>query len=185
MCRTPAPPSTAFVAANIWSGTGDVKTAPGHAASSMPLPTKPPCSGSWPEAPPATRGNLPLTGASLRRTTWLAASIRTRSGWAAPSPASDSWTTSSAALMNFFIVVGATTLNAPPLRGGDGRLAGAVRFGDGFLDRACDLPRRRHPVVGEDGHGRADQVGGDVREQLLHPVVHAAVDGGDEQIGRA
>src|ERR687884_435689 len=131
MWTTPAPPSTAFVAASIWSGTGEVKTAPGHAASSMPVPTKPPCSGSWPEPPPETSAALPLTGSSLR--------------------------------------------------GGDGRLPCAVRFGDGSPDRAGDLPRRRHPVVGEDGDGRADQVGGDVREQLLHPVVHPAVDGGDEQ----
>ena len=38
MCTTPAPPSTAFVAASIWSGTGEVNTSPGQAASSMPRP---------------------------------------------------------------------------------------------------------------------------------------------------
>src|SRR3954468_18482680 len=63
MCTTPAPPSTALVAASIWSGTGEVKTSPGQAASSMPSPTKPPCSGSWPEAPPGTRAPLPGGGA--------------------------------------------------------------------------------------------------------------------------
>src|ERR1041384_3028207 len=52
MCRTPAPPSTAFVASSIWSGVGDVNTAPGHAASSIPRPTKPPRIGSRPGAPP-------------------------------------------------------------------------------------------------------------------------------------
>ena len=41
MCSTPAPPLTARVAASIWSGVGDVKTCPGQAASSIPLPTKP------------------------------------------------------------------------------------------------------------------------------------------------
>src|ERR1700746_3940133 len=51
MCTTPAPPSTAFVAASIWSGTGEVKTSPGHAASSIPAPTKPSCIRSAPEAP--------------------------------------------------------------------------------------------------------------------------------------
>ena len=38
MCTTPAPPLTALVAASIWSGTGEVKTSPGQAASSMPEP---------------------------------------------------------------------------------------------------------------------------------------------------
>src|ERR1041384_6496162 len=55
MCSTPAPPSTAFVASSIWSGVGEVNTSPGQAASSMPRPTKPPCIGSRPEPPPATR----------------------------------------------------------------------------------------------------------------------------------
>src|SRR3954465_187580 len=59
MCTTPAPPSTALVAASICSGTGEVNTAPGHAASSMPRPTKPPCSGSWPEPPPETSATFP------------------------------------------------------------------------------------------------------------------------------
>ena len=38
MCSTPAPPSTPLVAASIWSGTGEVKTSPAQAASSMPEP---------------------------------------------------------------------------------------------------------------------------------------------------
>ena len=37
--HTPAPPSTALVASRIWSGVGEVKMAPGTAASSMPTPT--------------------------------------------------------------------------------------------------------------------------------------------------
>ena len=68
MWSTPAPPSTALVAASIWSGTGDVKTAPGQAASSMPMPTNPPCIGSWPEPPPEMIPTLPAFGASLRTT---------------------------------------------------------------------------------------------------------------------
>src|SRR3954465_10363667 len=63
MCTTPAPPSTALVAASIWSGTGEVKTSPGQAASSMPRPTKPPCSGSGPGAPPRRGGGFPRAGA--------------------------------------------------------------------------------------------------------------------------
>ena len=61
-----AAPLTALLASYIWSGVGLVKTAPGQAASSMPLPTKPPCIGSWPLPPPETRATLPFTGASLR-----------------------------------------------------------------------------------------------------------------------
>ena len=66
MCRTPAPPSTALVASYIWSGVGEVKTSPGHAASSIPIPTKPPCIGSWPEPPPERTPTFPFTGASAR-----------------------------------------------------------------------------------------------------------------------
>ncbi len=50
----------------IWSGVGEVKTSPGQAASSMPMPTKPPCIGSCPLPPPETRATLPATGASAR-----------------------------------------------------------------------------------------------------------------------
>src|SRR4051812_48290660 len=66
MCSTPAPPSTALVAASIWSGVGEVKTSPGQAASSMPMPTNPPCIGSCPEPPPDTIPTFPWTGASAR-----------------------------------------------------------------------------------------------------------------------
>ena len=59
MCSTPAPPLTAWVAASTWSGVGEVKTGPGAAASSIPAPTKPPCSGSWPLPPPETSATLP------------------------------------------------------------------------------------------------------------------------------
>jgi len=66
---TPAPPSTPLVAARIWSGTGEVKTSPQQAASSMPGPTNPPCKGSWPEPPPETSPTFPGRGGSARNTT--------------------------------------------------------------------------------------------------------------------
>src|SRR6185312_3047628 len=101
MWSTPAPPSTALVAAAIWSGTGEVKIAPAHAASSMPLPTNPPCRGSWPDPPPDTRPTLPDTGASARITSWFSMSTRTRPACAVAMPASASGTTVSGSLMNF------------------------------------------------------------------------------------
>src|SRR3954465_6387664 len=102
MCRTPAPPSTPLVAAAIWSGTGDVKTSPAQAASSIPGPTKPPCIGSCPEPPPDTSPTLPCTGASPRKTTRFSWSTRS-SGCAAAMPRSASATTSAGSLMSFFI----------------------------------------------------------------------------------
>jgi hypothetical protein len=47
--ENPAPRPQPLVAAGIWSGTVEVNTSPGHAASSMPYPTKPPCNGSCPD----------------------------------------------------------------------------------------------------------------------------------------
>src|SRR5665648_322854 len=85
MCSTPAPVSTVLVASSIWPGTGDVNTSPAHAASSMPSPTKPPCSGSCPEPPPAMRPTLRDLAASI--------------------PSSASATTFSGALMSFFIEI--------------------------------------------------------------------------------
>src|SRR6185436_20832139 len=102
MCSTPAPPLTAWVAASIWSGTGDVKTAPGQAASSIPRPTNPPCIGSWPEPPPEITPTLPGRGAS-RRTTMFGDSTRTRSPCASATPASASSTSRSGELISFFI----------------------------------------------------------------------------------
>ena len=68
MKRTPAPPSTAWAAASIWSGVGEVKTWPGQAASSMPTPTKPACIGSWPEPPPEISATLPARVGAARVT---------------------------------------------------------------------------------------------------------------------
>src|SRR6266540_1714984 len=102
MWTTPDPPSTPFVAASNWSGTGEVNTAPGHAASSMPRPTSPPCMGSCPDPPPDTSPTFPDTGASARYTTMFSTSTR-RLGWAAAMPRRASVTMSSGALMSFFI----------------------------------------------------------------------------------
>src|SRR5437867_10156081 len=102
MWTTPAPPFTAFVASSIWSGVGEVNTSPGHAASSMPIPTKPPCMGSWPEPPPETRAAFPWTGASARTRKFGFVCTRTRSGCAAAMPWSASVTTSSGLLISFF-----------------------------------------------------------------------------------
>src|SRR5687768_6513096 len=107
MWSTPAPPSTARVAASIWSGTGEVKTWPAAAASSMPRPTNPPWSGSWPEPPPEINATLPGFGPPLRRTRFWARSTLTMSGCAASSPDRLSGTMSSTALMSFFTRLGA------------------------------------------------------------------------------
>src|SRR5579875_161973 len=104
MCSTPAPPLTALVAASIWSGVGEVNTSPGQAASSMPMPTKPPCFGSCPDPPPDTRPTLPWTGASARTMTFGSVITRSRSGCAAATPCSASLTTSAGSLISFFIV---------------------------------------------------------------------------------
>ena len=69
MWSTPAPPSTFLVAHSIWSGVGEVNTSPGQAASSIPMPTNPPCIGSCPDPPPETTPTFPCTGASFRNTT--------------------------------------------------------------------------------------------------------------------
>src|SRR5438132_1017772 len=155
MWRTPAPPSTAFVAASIWSGTGEVKTSPGQAASSMPSPTNPPCSGSCPEPPPETRATLPCTGAPERTTIWASASTRRMSACAAARPASDSRTSAAGSLRNFFIVgVAVVAMLILSVRRGGGRgggVAEVVWVADGLRDRHLDDARRRHEVVGERG----------------------------------
>ena len=100
---TPAPPSAALMAANTWSGVGEVNTSPAAAAVSIPRPTKPPWDGSWPLPPPLTNPTWPLIGASLRTTTLKSGSVRMESGWASAMPATISLTTFSGALMSFFI----------------------------------------------------------------------------------
>src|SRR5919109_4181494 len=137
MCRTPAPPFTALVASSIWSGVGEVNTSPGQAASSMPIPTKPPCIGSCPEPPPETSPTLPCTGASARTTMLGPKLTLTRSPCAAAMPWSSSVTTSSGLLISFFI--------SSPQEGGQG----AEHF---QLARAW----RKEQVVGERAERTAD-----------------------------
>src|SRR5262249_16875987 len=104
------------------SGVGEVKTCPGTAASSMPGPTNPPCSGSWPEPPPDTSATFPRL--RWRRSTKGAVSpSRTMSECAAQKPATLSLTTSPTALISFFI---------PP----------SLSFVfSGVLDQPCDFLR--------------------------------------------
>src|SRR6478609_5341639 len=105
MCTTPAPELTASVAGRIWSGVGEVNTAPGTAASSMPRPTYPPCSGSCPLPPPEASPTFPATGASLRTMYFGSGKIVTRSACASPNPSTDSSTTALGSLMSFFMAV--------------------------------------------------------------------------------
>src|SRR5438093_934466 len=143
MWTTPAPPFTAFVASSIWSGVGEVNTSPGHAASSMPIPTKPPCMGSWPEPPPETRAAFPWTGASARTRKFGFVCTRTRSGCAAAMPWSASVTTSSGLLISFFTWA--------PSRGGT----------------AASL--REHPLVEPGAQDASDDRGND-RDPCVGPV---------------
>src|SRR5688572_21867644 len=103
MNRQPAPVFTSVAASIIWSGVGEVNTCPGQAASSMPNPTKPPCSGSWPEPPPEIRATLPGFSTLRRMNLWPPPSV-TMSECAAAKPSRLSVSTSSMALTNFFIV---------------------------------------------------------------------------------
>src|SRR6201987_6161824 len=134
----------------------------------MPLPTNPPWSGSCPEPPPETSAPLPGTGASLRRTSWFSASMRTRSACASPRPVSDSLTTSAGSLMNFFTLATATLTSRSSL---DDRGLGAVGLGDGFLDGVEDPPRRRDEVVCECRDSGTNEVCRKVGAKEFDPVV--------------
>src|SRR5581483_38892 len=156
MCSTPAPACTAVVAASIWSGTGEVNTSPGQAASSIPAPTNPACSGSWPVPPPETRPTLPATGASARRT--IRASTSTASsGWAVARPRRASGTTLSGVLISFF------TSGVLPCLGGAPSHPPATLAGD---PAQRNDPRRgprptRRPYWGHaPGNGRQGDSGG-------------------------
>ena len=85
----------------------------------MPAPTKPTCSGSWPDPPPETSPTFPATGASARMTNPRSAKTRSP-GWAADSPANASATTLSASLISFFTV----TRSFPEATGGAGLVPG-------------------------------------------------------------
>src|SRR6266545_2007757 len=102
MKRTPLPASTASAAASIWSGVGEVNTCPGQAASSIPCPTKPMWSGSWPEPPPETSATL-SAAVIRRRTKRRSGSSATTRAWAAANPSRASARTRSGELMSFFM----------------------------------------------------------------------------------
>src|SRR3984893_11616791 len=103
MNNTPPPVSAASAAARMRSGVGEVKTWPGHAASSIPCPTNPVGSGPCPEPPPDSRAALP--GLRCRRCTNGASSpIRTISECAAQNPARLSLIAVSTSLISFFIL---------------------------------------------------------------------------------
>ena len=187
MWSTPAPPSTALVAASIWSGTGDVNTSPAQAASSMPRPTKPPCIGSWPEPPPEMIPTFPWRGASARTTTF-GSMTRTRSPCAAAIPARASLTTFSGALMSFFIDM---SLLAPP------SVPRPMRARRDDPRRGRRIDGSGHEVVREQGlvgHGTKDAA--DDRSDHRNPAVapvrcplagdrqHGVRDAGPEVAGR-
>src|SRR3981081_3136245 len=177
MWTTPAPPSTALVAASIWSGTGEVNTAPGQAASSMPMPTKPPCIGSCPEPPPEISDTLPCLGANLLTRIWFSGAYRSRSLWAAASPARDSGTRFSGSLRNFLIFdITVAIYSSPTLK----RTAALVRGGSRGLDRfrlghrllngiLLD-PRVGKEVVDKSGYGSTGQARDKVHGDVLDPV---------------
>ena len=60
MNSTPAPPSTALAASNIWSGVGEVKTSPGTGRAQHPRPDEPAVHRLM--AGPATRYEPDLAG---------------------------------------------------------------------------------------------------------------------------
>src|SRR5713226_5288492 len=179
MWTTPAPPSTALVAASIWPGTGEVNTSPGAAASSMPSPTNPPCSGSWPDPPPEIKATLPFLGASLRTMIWFATSYRSRSGWAAASPFRDSFTTAAGSLRNFRIWLVPTAILHFSYRETDlvGRCARAFVVSDRLNDRSRDQPGVGQEVVEERRSCRAHQARDQINGNVLCPEGGSACDG--------
>src|SRR4051812_38067772 len=114
MSSAPASPVVAVTAACTASGVGEVNTAPGTAAASMPWPTKPPCSGSCPDPPPEMTATLPATGASALITTSGSYWTRRTSACAAASPRSDSATTFAGSLMIFFTAASGTSAGGVP-----------------------------------------------------------------------
>src|SRR4029450_6767629 len=132
---------------SIWSGVGEVNTSPGQAASSMPMPTKPPCIGSWPQPPPDASPPLPARGASARTMTLGSNCTLTRSGCAAAIPCSASVTTSSGLLISFL------TRLAPPRVGADDDV-GVELHVDEVRVRRCDSVQR----LGDDVVRLVDQL---------------------------
>src|SRR5208282_100652 len=103
MKSVPSLPPTAVAASTIWSGVGEVKTCPGQAASSIPVPTKPICSGSCPLPPPEIKATLFKLG-EQRHTNLRSGPRATTSECAAAKPSRLSARKSSTELMNFFMI---------------------------------------------------------------------------------
>src|SRR5438067_3216353 len=158
MSSAPASPVVAVTAACTASGVGEVNTAPGTAAASMPGPTKPPCSGSCPDPPPEMTATLPATGASARTTTSGSYWTRRMSACAAASPRSDSATTFAGSLMIFFTTASDTSAGGVPPSYLSARPAARSGFGE-LGDHVL-----------RDGHRRAARVGVVVRIALVVPL---------------
>ena len=175
MCRTPAPPSTARVAASIWSGTGEVNTWPAAAASSMPSPTNPPWSGSWPEPPPEMRRDLALDRAAGAEDEVVGRVDLDVSG-APPRPGRLSGTMSSTALMSFFIRLGAfVAMGSSWDRSGMAGGQAAASAGSGTAGPARSRAATDE-LVGEGADQPTDDGAGDVHDGQRVPGRGRATD---------
>src|SRR4051812_50167867 len=123
----------------------------------MPRPTKPPCSGSWPEPPPETSATFPSRGAPARTTICAEASTRRMSPCAAARPATDSLTICSWSLSSLRIDWVTVAMIALSVRDRDADLGG-----DGGLKRPRHLARLGEGVEDVSGLACADE-GGDHR----------------------
>src|SRR3954454_3240286 len=179
MCSTPAPPSATLVAATTWSGTGEVKTSPAQAASSMPGPTNPPCSGSCPDPPPEISPTLPRTGAAARWTIFCWWSTA-RSGCAASMPRRASATTSAGSLISFFTAAPRRTIaivcdrraHRPDPEGPEmNRLTNRVGIGLAAVARPAYITSGRGTDLGD--HRSVDEL-----RQRTWDVLEAAYDSG-------
>ena len=80
------------MAARISLGDGEVNTAPGTAASSIPAPTKPACMGSCPAPPPETSLTRESSEPRSARTTAWVPGTRSTPGFARTNPSTASLT---------------------------------------------------------------------------------------------
>src|SRR3954466_14170610 len=178
MNSVPAPPSTASAAASIWSGVGEVNTWPGQAASSMPRPTNPPCSGSWPEPPPEISATLPDFSVLRRMNLWPPPSV-TMSACAAAKPSKLFGSMSSMALINFFMLSSHSRAGGLSRRDDDRWLA-ALGGDAGYpLDEVVDRAVERRALLGiaQIGHRRRDM------PRTLHLSVYRSLARVREAIG--
>src|SRR6516225_8724779 len=152
MKSRPAPVSTASAAAIIWSGVGEVKTWPGQAASSMPTPTKPACSGSCPDPPPEISATLPGTS-SARRTKRPSPPSVTMSPCAAMKPSRLSVRRVEGSLISFFMRASLGVRTAWQLHLFDMAHERAHDFGDELVELvvafgAAEVGDLQHEIAG-------------------------------------